>query len=58
MRMVILIRSVIVKKAEPASVAAWENAGSAKEDWLVGGARSRFARGVKYNLASCFAGND
>ena len=40
---------------EPASVAAWENAGSAKEDWLVRGARSRFARGVKGYLSPRFA---
>lgn len=57
MRMVILIRSVIMEKEQNRQALPLGNAGSAKEDWLVRGARARFARGVKDNLASCFAGN-
>mgnify|MGYP006877780008 FL=1 len=55
--MVILIRSVIMEKEQNRQALPLGNAGSAKEDWLVRGARARFARGVKDNLASCFAGN-
>ena len=57
MRMVILIRSSIMEEGQNRQALPLWNAGSAKEDWLVRVARSRFARGVEGYLSPCFAGN-